>query len=303
MPLRQLSGFESFSNRNAPLKFSGTVPASRLASLPRANVVLSEASNPNPLIASVPWGFGRVTFVAVDIDAPPLSNWPALQLVLQKLARGGGGAAKTLARKTNRQLTHVGVSDLATQFQSSTEVFSDVSRPSYWWIMGLILTYVAVIGPLDYLLVHRLLRRPELTWLTFPMLMAGSIAVSAWYADRVNGRALQVNQIDLVDIDSATGAVRNNTWVSLYSPQHERFAVAVEPAAQTQFGTPEGGAANVHLSWVGVPENSVGGLYRSGGANFGGRSYRFDVASARKSKTFPSRIGRRRPSRPVGAAS
>ena len=95
-----------------------------------ADAKTSNASN--PLVASVPWGFGRVTFVAVDIDAPPLSKWPALKPVLQKLARGGG-AAKIAARKTNRQLTHVGVTDLATQFQNSAENFSGVRRSSYWW--------------------------------------------------------------------------------------------------------------------------------------------------------------------------
>lgn len=279
LPLRQLSGFESFSGRNAPLKVTGTIPAARLVSLPRANVVLSDASNPNPLIASVPYGFGRVTIVAVDIDRPPLSNWPALKLVMQKLARSSAAISKSVARKVNRQLTHVGVSDLATQFQSSNENFSGVRRPSYWWIMGLILLYVAVIGPVDYLLVHRLLRRPELTWLTFPILMCLGIAGAAWYADRANGRDLQVNQFDLVDIDLPTGTVRYNTWVSLYSPRHQRFSVDVEPVTRTQLGQPDAAATAVHVSWMGVPENSVGGMYRSGGASFGGREYRFGAES------------------------
>ena len=279
-PLRQLSGFESFAGRNAPLKVLGTIPAALLATLPRANVVLSDASNPHPLIASVPWGFGRVTIVAVDVDKPPLSNWPPLKSVLQKLARGGGNTAKTASRKTNRQLTHVGVTDLATQLQYSAEDFSGVRRSSYWWVMGLILLYVAVIGPLDYLLVHRLLRRPELTWFTFPILAGCSIAAAVWYSDRVNGRTMQVNQIDLVDIDSTSGTVRNNTLISLYSPQHERFSVAVEPLARSQFGKPETGSAGVHLSWMGVPENSVGGMYRLGGAGFGGRGYLFAIGSA-----------------------
>jgi hypothetical protein len=280
LSVRQLAGFESFAGRNAPLKISGTVPAARLATLPRANIVLRDSSNPHPLIASAAWGLGRVTFVAVDIDAPPLAKWPALKLVLQRLASGGSGAAKVVARKTNRQLTHVGVTDLATQFQNSNEDFADVRRPSYWWVMGLILLFVAVIGPLDYLIVHRLLGRPELTWLTFPILVAASIGAAAWYAQRVNGRGLEINQFNLADIDSATGSVRNNCWISFYSPQHERFAVAVEPRSDTQFGKPNGNGAAVHLDWVSAPENSLGGMYRAGGANFGSRSYRFGVGAS-----------------------
>src|SRR4029077_17260700 len=171
-------------------------------------------------------GFGHVTLVGVDLDAPPLSNWKALKPVLQKLAGTKGRAARNSAQRTNRQLTHVGVTDLATQFQQTHENFPAVRRPSYWWVMGLILLYVAVVGPVDYLLVQCVWRRPELTWLSFPVLVCAAVAVAAWEANRINARGLLVNQFDLVDIDSASGAVRSRTWVSLYSPEHHRFHVA-----------------------------------------------------------------------------
>jgi hypothetical protein len=36
----------------------------------------------------------------------------------------------------------------------------------------------------------------------------------------------------------------------------------------------------VQLEWIAAPENAVGGVYRSGAASFGGRSYRFSPAAA-----------------------
>lgn len=284
MLLRQLSGFESFAAHNAPLRVSGTVKAARLERLPQANMIIRETGSPLALVAGRPFGFGHVTLVGVDLDAAPLSNWKALRPVLQKLAGDKGRAARNVSQRTNRQLTHVGVTDLATQFQQTHEDFAAVHRPSYWWVMGLILIYVAVIGPLDYLLVHRLLRRPELTWLTLLVLVGAGAALAAWKAADANDRGVLVNQFDLVDIDAGApaGAVRGRTWVSLYSPRHERFSAAVEPSvgvAGTASLNSDSGRPG-HVTWSGIPENAVGGLYRAGNAGFTGCGYLFSPFGA-----------------------
>jgi hypothetical protein len=282
MPLRQLSTLEAFAGKNAPLKFSGTVTCARLAKLPAPNVIIRHAGSNLPLAASVPFGFGHVTVVGIDIDLPPVANWTALKSVTEKLASNKSHAARGAVRKQNQQLTHVGVTDLATQFQQTHEDFPTVQRPSYWWVMGLILVYVAVIGPLDYVVVRRLLRRPELTWFTFPILAALAFAAAASESGRRNARDLLINQFNLIDIDSAEAFVRARTWVSMYSPEHRRFSVAVEPDLGQALGETarERASAQVVTGWVAPPENAVGGLYRSGAASFSGRGYRFAPAAA-----------------------
>jgi hypothetical protein len=277
-PVRQLSNLEAFSGQNAPLKFSGTVTTARFEALSSLNVLLRHTGNPQPLAASVPHGFGRVTVVGVDIDAPPVATWKALPAVLQKLVGANQPRAREQVRSANRQLTHVGVSDLATQFQQTHEDFTTVSRPSYWRVMGLILLYVAVIGPVDYFLVQRVLRRPELTWFTLPVLVCGAVALAAWEANRLNARGLLVNQFDLIDIDSASGAVRGQTWVSLYSPEHRRYSVAVQPRRLGANSSPSP-APETQMTWMAPPENAVGGIYRSGTALVG-RDYKFAASAA-----------------------
>ncbi len=297
-PVRQLSSLEGFSGQNVPLKFSGTVTTAKFEKLPSPNVVLRHIGNPEALIASVPHGFGRVTVIGVDIDAPPVSSWKSLTLVVQKLAGAKKQIASERGRTANRQLTHVGVTDLATQFQQTHENFPTVRRPSYWWVMGLILIYVVVIGPLDYAFTHRVLRRPELTWLTFPVLVCAAIAISAWEANRMNARGLLVNQFDLVDIDTASGAVRAETWASLYSPGPRRVSVAIEPDVA--------GSLGIHLArrstktpakfrWAGWPllktpwEGSIA-LARPASADAATGFLR----SPPQSRTFPWRSGRPR---------
>ncbi|MBS0262642.1 MAG: hypothetical protein JSS02_11880, partial [Planctomycetes bacterium] len=50
------------------------------------------------------------------------------------------------------------------------------------------------------------------------------------------------------------------------SPEHRRYAVAVTPRSADK-------ASQVEIAWRGAPENSVGGLYRSGAGAFSGRAY------------------------------
>jgi hypothetical protein len=276
-PLRQFSSLESYSAVNAPTRFTGAVQGARLTLVDPQHVMVRDSISSQPLVASIPFGFGRVTLVAVDISAAPLADWAGLKPVLQRIAGTDTGRKVANAKQANRQLSHVGVTDLATQLQQTHEDFSAIERPSYWSVMGLILLYVAVIGPLDYLLVHRILRRPELTWFSFAVLAAGAIGLAAWSAGRINGSSLQVNQFDLIDMDPSSGTTRNTTWASFYSPEHRRYQIAVDPSPSA--GSQKSRTA-METGWLASPENSIGGMYRPGVGGFGGRGYRFSVDSA-----------------------
>jgi hypothetical protein len=270
--LRQLLDLERFADVNAPLRVAGAIRGARLGALPQRNVLVKEGGS--PLIAEVPYGFGRVTVIGLDLESPPLSNWSALPVVVRKIFGGRSMQGRRESTQGNRQLTQTGVSDLATQFQAAQENFPAVPRPSYWWVMGLLVAYLLVVGPLDYLVVHHVFRRPELTWITFALLVCLGTVAAAWGAARINDRGLLCNQLDLFDFDMASNSVRGRSWVSLYSPENRRFSIAMERAL---FASEETGAAGreTTLCWSGVPENSVSGIYRAGGASLGGRPYRF----------------------------
>jgi hypothetical protein len=285
--LRQLTSLESFSGVNAPIRLPGILKGTRFGGLSQRNTLVREAGG--VLIATVPCGFGRVTVAGLDLFTPPIASWPGLPSVLRKLA----GVAPQVgqqqqARQTNQQLTHTGITDLATQLQTAVEDFPRVPRPSHWWVMGLLALYLVVIGPLDYYFCHRVLRRPELTWLTFALLVVVGTVTAAWGAERINAHGLQFNQLDLVDVDTTTGTLRGRSLVSIYSPENRRFAVKI--ARGDELSTPAesapGSPGETRMTWSGVPENSVSGVYRTGGTSVGGRSYRFPEGS-HKVDNFP----------------
>ena len=78
----------------------------------------------------------------------------------------------------------------------------------FWLVAGLIIVYILLIGPGDYFFLRKIVRRMEWTWLTFPVIVA-LVCVGAYVlAYRLKGDQLRVNQIDLVDVDAASGRMR-----------------------------------------------------------------------------------------------
>ncbi|MGV2438047.1 MAG UNVERIFIED_CONTAM: hypothetical protein LVT10_26810 [Anaerolineae bacterium] len=56
--------------------------------------------------------------------------------------------------------------------------------PSIWGICGFVLLYVAMIGPVNYLVVRRL-KRAELAWLTIPLLIVVFSLLSYVFGGRI----------------------------------------------------------------------------------------------------------------------
>lgn len=220
------------------------------------------------IAAEIPYGFGRVTFVGVDLRKPPMSDWKSLPEFVRRLLLG---RRKANAEEDDRSsLAHSGITELASQVYVVQERFPAVRRASTWTILGVLLVYLVVIGPVDYWFVNHVLKRPGATWLTLPIwiLAAGAIALVA--ADRTNGREARLNQTDVLDVDAATGTMRGRTWTTLYSPETQRYAVSASAAEINQV-KPDGGT---RLSWSAVPENGFGGLYRTSGFDLAHPTYR-----------------------------
>ncbi|MBW3543724.1 MAG: DUF4350 domain-containing protein [Planctomycetes bacterium] len=280
--LRELSALESYSDQRTPLEIHrGTgVAAAPIGST--SGQVLVRAAGARPVAVRVAYGFGRITFLGIDLNRPPLAGWPALPGVVRKLT--GMPARDTAATTDGGRLSHTGITELASQIHRSQQQHSEVERSNLWTVMGLVAAYLVIVGPLDYLVVHRLLRRPHLTWLTFPLLVLAAAAAAGWTAAASNGGKLLVKQLDLVDIEAGTDTLRARSWMTLYSPRTARYRVECVPAGvfagRDDVRDPQQESAlPPRLCWSGVPENVFGGLYRSGGMQMAAPSYRFEPRS------------------------
>src|SRR5262249_2415914 len=146
------------------------------------------------------------------------------------------------------------------------EDFEDVPVISFGWVALFILVYILIVGPLDYFFLKKVVKRLELTWITFPTVVV-AISVAAYFtAYYLKGNDQKINKIDLVDIDLNTQEAFGQSWFTIFSPRIQHYTIGVEPAHPDWAATKAdpGRDYSVVTSWMGRPEASWGGSGRGG---------------------------------------
>ncbi len=211
-------------------------------------------------------------FVAFDLDRPPLSTWTARRQLVEKLLGRAKVTTKEVGTDSLGQVTRLGYSDLIGQLHTALDQFSGVQLVPFWIVAALVVLYILLIGPADYFLLKKVLRRMELTWVTFPLVVLVFSASAYVLAHRLKGSELRLNQVDLVDLDVETQLVRGTTWSTIYSPQIETYDLALQPRPPAVPGLAE---PEVLLSWMGQPGGGMGGPNGAAGTSLFTNPYRF----------------------------
>src|SRR5437588_10081172 len=93
------------------------------------------------------------------------------------------------------------MNEMAGQLQNGREKFGDITVISFGWVALFILIYIIIVGPLDYLFLKKVVKRLELTWITFPAVVLVVSAAAYFTAYYLKGNDLKINKLDVVDID------------------------------------------------------------------------------------------------------
>ncbi|HEY2837634.1 MAG TPA: hypothetical protein VGJ26_00685 [Pirellulales bacterium] len=237
------------------------LPVPKLESVEGVTVI---AEADLPLVVKTPRRFGQITFVAVDLDRQPFIDWDGRGLMASRLLGLPDPSTSTDPNNINNMGNRRWMQDLAGQMQSGLDQFAGVTRIPFALVALLILGYIALIGPGDYFLVKRVLKRMELTWVTFPLwviLVSGGAYLLAVYT---KGDDLRLNQVDLIDVDVATGQTRGTTWLNLFTPQSRAFDLSLIPKQPSGAEVPQ---SDRLFAWSGAANRPYGG---GGGGMFSG---------------------------------
>ncbi len=272
---RELAGLEQYVDQQTPIRFRQGLRTVPIANIGEFDGQVLAKSRSGPILVRNNWGLGEVTLLGVDTNQPPLSEWQDLRTLGYLMLWGKQTSASEAEKNKRSQLVHSGITDFQTQIRASQENFPDIKRMPTWGVMVWVLGYMLLIGPIDYLIVRRLLRKPHLTWITFPIVVIASVGLAVQTASTTNARTLVLNQLDLIDIDttSETGILRSQSWATLYSPETRRYKVSAKatPVSTKQTVAP---SSAQRVFWQGIPEETFGGMYRAGGFSLGRSTYR-----------------------------
>jgi hypothetical protein len=219
--------------------------------------------------------------LGVGFDNPLLVRWTGMAELLRRLLDLEATQSKRAQSLTPR-LTQTGITELATQLDATQDDFPSVARVTTWPVMGLMVAFLLVIGPIDYLIVHKLFNRPELTWITFPLIIAAAAGSAVWWGTSAKGNRLLSNQLDIFDSDIASGVTHVRSCNVLYSPENRRYNISVDPESVPSLAPATAAkkanqSPTLRVGWHGRPESSFGGMYRAGGAEIVRPPYSIDA--------------------------
>src|SRR5438477_10646648 len=189
-----------------------------------------------PLIVDRGVGAGTVTLATFDWNQEPIAGWSGTKDVLrQVLARAVFGAGSSGANYPNG-IAFGGPSpafgsqpSIASKSNALTPVLGNLpglNLPSLQLTAGLVLLYVLLVGPVNYLVLGAL-RRPALALVKVP-LIAGVAATGAYGAGVLTkGRSVQTNQVAILHLQPGWDHAYQETYTGVIPPSRGDYQARV----------------------------------------------------------------------------
>lgn len=256
VPMRDSSSLESFTGEAFRLTDNDSRPPVAQLKQVRGKIELRQGLRASevPLVIRAPYGFGEVTFVAIDLDGQRLAKWEGRPRFIASLLHADQAARQELHGGAGS--ARLGYLDLTGQLRAALDQFPGVNVINFTSVALLMLTYILLIGPVEFLVLQRLNLSRSITWITFPLLALVFFGI-AWYCGAwSHGSSLRLNQAEIIDIDAERGFVRGTAWLHLYSPETKTYDLELHLNALDSKSTQTGGS----LTWQGLPGSGLGGL-------------------------------------------
>ena len=208
-----------------------------LAGSPAAGARALAGSGDRAIAGDRPFGSGAVTLAGFDPSTPWLAESTSVDVLWASLVPARGTARTPLIVGDDGIL----VSLLATM--------PALALPSIGGLLLLLLGYILLIGPVNYLVLRRLDRR-EWAWVTMPVLVVGFTVAAFAIGFVLRGTDVIVNQIALVRAAPGTDAAQAQVYLGVFSPTRGSYEV----------GVPGGALLSAPYSGEGFGQGGGGGL-------------------------------------------
>ncbi len=243
----------------------------------------TELTLTDSLSREVPWwlsyahGHGTLRFIASDLDHESFAAWKDLKRLWQRLLAPylDRGAIETSEGQLATDSSYLGYSDLVGQLRATLDVFPGVSVISFGQVAAMLVGVLLLIGPVDYFISVKWLKRPDLSWTIAGTMLLAVAAGLTWMVTAIRPQNVHVNTAQIIDLDAATGNVNGWLWSHIYSGAARQLDVDVQSQVSD---------APIRLDWQGLPGRGLGGLLSQLSTDRGMPEYQIELESNRKSQ-------------------
>src|SRR5438034_9447912 len=188
-----------------------------------------------PLIVDRGVGAGIVTMATFDWNQDPIAAWSGtkdlLRQVLTRAAFGAGGSGTAYPNGIGGPFPAFGGSmpSVASKSNALAPVLGNLpglDLPSLQLTAGLVLLYVLLVGPVNYLVLGAM-RRRALAWVTVPLIAV--IAATGAYGAGVftKGRSVQTNQVAILHLQTGWDHAYQETYTGVIPPSRGDYQARV----------------------------------------------------------------------------
>ncbi|MEP6807662.1 MAG: hypothetical protein ABI978_03585, partial [Chloroflexota bacterium] len=171
------------------------------------------------LLAAISRGAGRVGFVAIDLATAPFRAWAGSSLIWARLLPDD--------RIADQWSGSVAIDEsMANNITQALANLPSLSVPPAELLLGVIVGYILLIGPLSYLVLRRIDRR-ELAWVVAPILVFVFSGVSYGVGASMKGSQIIVNQIAVVRSSTDGTAASVSAYAGIFSPTRAIYDLTV----------------------------------------------------------------------------
>ncbi len=220
-----------------------------------------EMSMTDSLSRSVPWwlsyshGLGTVRFVASDLSAPAFADWQDRSSLWGRLIAPywERTASEALEQQPVGETSYLGYDDMVGQLRATLDVFPQVRVLTFGQVAAILMGVLLLIGPVDYFVSVKWLRRPEASWLIAGGTLLAVVAGLTWLLATIRPTQLHVNTAQIVDVDVSPDApaLHGRLWSHVFSGVAREVNLRV---------TTDAADVPVNIDWQGLPGRGLGGL-------------------------------------------
>ncbi|WP_460166429.1 hypothetical protein [Thermostilla marina] len=253
--LRRSAALEQFAGARRSLELDSSPLDAVVFRVDQGRVEAREADL--PVVVHIPFGLGHVVTTAVDLSAEPLAVWEDRGLFVANLLSFPVEQVETDTH--DQALMHYGYTDLSGQLRSALDLFPGVGTVPFFAVGAAVAVFLLLVGPLDWWLNARILKRRTTAWITLPLWIIGALAIAVLWANASKPSDGCINEVLLLDYDQSRGIVRETAWSDIFVAGTDRYDCRFTPFAWNaeNTGPPD---AVVDLAWHGLPGRGLGGM-------------------------------------------
>ena len=222
-----------------------------------------------PLLLERTIGAGMVTMATFDWNQEPVAGWSGtgalLRQILARASFGAGGSAQNFASGIGGPGpvgfgSQPSISSKSSALTSVLANLPGLDLPSLQLTGALVLLYVLLVGPVNYLVLGAM-RRRALAWVTVPLIAV--IAAGGAYGAGIftKGRSVQANQVTILHLQPGWDHAYQETYTGIMAPARGDYQASIaggrlliSPIASNGGFGPESGSRSIRVD---VDNNAV----------------------------------------------